>query len=319
MTVFTALGAHIVDVLGRPVSEIPAGQGSARLTEIRMTAAGAAGGTAVDLARLGGTVRSLGAVGADNLGRFLLDQLVSVGIDITRMVVVPEIQTSATILPIRANGERPALHVPGATAALSAAHVPTSQIEGADFLHVGGPDALGSFSADVLPGLLRSARAAGTVTSADLLSTVRAGARQALSEVLAQVEHLLINAEQASALTGLTDAPDAALALLNDGPQVVVVTTGNRGGVLADPDGWFSFPAMDVEVVDTTGCGDAFSAGYLRALSLGWPPREACGLGSACASLVAATLGSDGLTDLPTALRVLADSDRYRAGARAGR
>ena len=44
------LGAHILDVLGRPVESIPPGQGSARLTEIRATAAGTAAGTGVDLA-----------------------------------------------------------------------------------------------------------------------------------------------------------------------------------------------------------------------------------------------------------------------------
>ena len=51
-----------------------------------------------------------------------------------------------------------------------------------------------------------------------------------------------------------------------------------------------------------TGCGDSFSAGYLYALSLGWPPRRACGLGVACASMVAGTLGSDGVRGLDAAL-----------------
>jgi hypothetical protein len=49
----TVLGAHILDVLGRPVEEIPPGQGSVRLKEIRATAAGTAAGTGVDLAKLG--------------------------------------------------------------------------------------------------------------------------------------------------------------------------------------------------------------------------------------------------------------------------
>ena len=318
MTVFTALGAHIVDVLGRPVAQIPAGQGSARLTEIRMTVAGTAGGTAVDLARLGGTVRSVGAVGADNLARFLLDQLVDAGVDVSRMVVLDGAQTSATILPIRANGERPALHVSGVTGLLSAHDVPASHLAGSDFIHVGGPDVLGPFAVEVLPGLLQQARSEGAITSADLLSTLWPSVRDDLAVVLAQVDHLLINADQAAVLTGHALAEDSARALLDTGPGVVVVTTGARGGVLADRLGTYSFPALDVQVVDTTGCGDAFSAGYLRALSLGWSPRQACGLGTACASLVATTLGSDGLGDLASALKVLAGSDGYRAGTRSG-
>jgi sugar/nucleoside kinase (ribokinase family) len=59
----TVLGAHILDVLGRPVGAIPPGQGSVRLTEIRATAAGTAAGTDIDLAKLGADVLALGAGG----------------------------------------------------------------------------------------------------------------------------------------------------------------------------------------------------------------------------------------------------------------
>src|SRR5258705_12571210 len=62
------LGAHILDVLGRPVEAIPPGQGSARLTEIRATAAGTAAGAGVDLAKLGASVLAVGAIGDDPLG-----------------------------------------------------------------------------------------------------------------------------------------------------------------------------------------------------------------------------------------------------------
>ena len=302
MSVFTALGAHIVDVLGRPVQAIPPGQGGALLDEIRITAAGAAGGTAVDLARLGATVRSVGAIGADALGTFLRLQLEDAGVDTSRLVVLPGAQTSSTILPIRANGERPSLHVRGVTPLLRASHVPASALEGTDHLHVGGPDVLGAFAEDVLPGLLRDARRAGTVVSTDLLASAQGGALERLAGVFAQTDHLLINADQGALLTGLDDVSKAVTALRAHVPGVVVLTTGADGGVLADDGGLHVFPALPVPVVDTTGCGDGFSAGYVYALSLGWPPREACRLGTACASMVAQTLGSDGVTGLEDAL-----------------
>jgi len=302
MTVFTALGAHIVDVLGRPVTGIPPGQGGALLEQIRITAAGAAGGTAVDLARLGGTVRSVGAVGADALGTFLRLQLEAAGVDTSRLVVLPGAQTSATILPIRANGERPSLHVRGVTPLLLAAHVPAGALVGTDFLHVGGPDVLGAFAQDVLPGLLRDARAAGTVVSTDLLASAQDGALERLRPVLAQTDHLLINSDQGALLTGRGDVVAAATALRAYVPGVVVLTTGADGGVLVDDDGVQTFPALPVRVVDTTGCGDGFSAGYLFGLSLGRSPRDACRLGTACASMVAQTLGSDGVTGRDDAL-----------------
>lgn len=75
------LGPHIIDVLGRPVTEIPAGQGSARLDEIRVTVAGTGGGAAVDLAKLGMSVASFAAVGDDLLGQLLDSQLRAHGVD----------------------------------------------------------------------------------------------------------------------------------------------------------------------------------------------------------------------------------------------
>jgi sugar/nucleoside kinase (ribokinase family) len=60
-----------------------------------------------------------------------------------------------------------------------------------------------------------------------------------------------------------------------------------------DSDGTETVPAFEVEAVDTTGCGDAFSAGFLRGLALGRERRDAAVLGCAVAGLVAQGLGTD--------------------------
>ncbi len=82
MTVVT-LGAHILDVLARPVEGIPDGQDTVVVEQIRVTAAGAAAGTAVALARLGNDVISVGAVGDDDLGDLLVAIMTRNGVDVT--------------------------------------------------------------------------------------------------------------------------------------------------------------------------------------------------------------------------------------------
>lgn len=85
--------------------------------QITVTAAGTAAGTAVDLARLGVEVACIGAVGNDELGTFLLLMMMrDRGIDVLGVQRTDRAQTSATVLPIRPNGDRPALHVVGANA-----------------------------------------------------------------------------------------------------------------------------------------------------------------------------------------------------------
>src|SRR5256884_4453427 len=65
------MGVHVLDVLVRPVEEIPEGQGGELVEQIRITAAGSAGGAALVLAKLGESVQSAGAVGTDAGGEML--------------------------------------------------------------------------------------------------------------------------------------------------------------------------------------------------------------------------------------------------------
>src|SRR5437660_6889274 len=132
-----ALGVHVVDVLVRPVEQIPEGQGGQLVEEIRITPAGSAGGTAITLAKLGASVRSAGAIGADALGEVMLDLLASFGVETSLLVRREDVQTSASVLPIRPDGSRPAFHVIGANGTYSSADAPWDAIKEATHLHVG--------------------------------------------------------------------------------------------------------------------------------------------------------------------------------------
>jgi sugar/nucleoside kinase (ribokinase family) len=302
------LGAHIVDVLGRPVTDIPPGQGRRVLDEIRMTAAGTAGGTAVDLAKLGAEVTSVGPVGDDAPGRLLLDLLSWHGVDVTHMARKPGLATPCTILPIRPNGERPALHAPGAMDTLTAADVDRRLIAEADMLHIGGPDVLGDFTVDALPELLRFARENDTVTTMDLLSSGRPELVEILRPSWEHTQYLLPNDDQIRAVTGIHDLEEAAAAVRSHGVGTVIVTMGGKGSLLVAHGETVRIPAFDVPVVDTTGCGDGFTAGFTVGLCRGWSLSDAAQLGTAAAALVAQGLGSDaGIVDLAGTMQFCAE------------
>ncbi|MGW5719788.1 carbohydrate kinase family protein [Amycolatopsis sp. NPDC003865] len=284
------LGAHVFDVQVRPVSEIPAGQGAALVEQIRFGPAGTAAGTAVTLAKLGAGVRTAGAVGDDPIGDLLLTMLAKHGVDTSLVLRRTGVQTSASVLPIRPDGSRPAFHVPGANLGFEPSEVPSAAIASATHLHLGGPELMGGTAA---ASLLAPARSAGVVTSADLLAPGDPGVLAWIDPALSSVDYLLPNEEQVLGLTSAVSLEEGAHALLERGAGCVAVTRGARGALVVTPESTLAVPAFAVEVVDTTGCGDAFSAGFLRGVGLGRSLRESAVLGCAAAGLVARGLGSD--------------------------
>jgi sugar/nucleoside kinase (ribokinase family) len=285
-----ALGVHVLDVLVRPVESIPEGQGGQLVEQIRATAAGTAGGTALTLAKLGARTRSAGAIGRDPLGDLLVELLQKQDVDTSLLLRRDEVQTSASVLPIRPNGERPAFHVVGANGTYGADDAPLDEIAAADHLHLGAPEFMGGEAA---ARVLEHARANGTRTSADVLAGGDPGLFEWIAPALPHLDTFLPNDEQVLGFTGESDLEAGCRALLDRGVGTVAATCGADGAIVVDADGVTRVPAFEIEVVDTTGCGDAFSAGFVVGLALGRPKRDAAVLGCAAAALVAGGLGSD--------------------------
>ena len=287
-----AMGVHVVDVLARPIEEIPAGQGGELVEEIRITPAGSAGGTAITLSKLDVQVRSAGAIGSDALGDVMLELLRRFEVDTSLLVRREDVQTSASVLPIRPDGSRPAFHVVGANGAYGAADAPWDEIAAATHLHLGGPEFMGGEDA---AQILSHARENGVVTSADILAPAEQAAEIVdwIGPAFEHLDYFLPNEEQVLALSGESDLEAGCRGLLERGVGCVAATAGASGALVVDSAGVERVPAFAVDVVDTTGCGDAFSAGFLRGVALGRSGSESAVLGCAVAALVAQGLGSD--------------------------
>ncbi len=164
------VGVHVLDTHVIGVESIPNGSDGALVETIRMSPAGTAGGTAVVLARLGAEVSSYGAVGEDPIGDSLLSLLTREGVDVAGLVRKADQQTSASVIPVRPNGDRPAWHCIGANGVFTLEDLDLGDLDGITHLHLGGPEFLGGEAAG---RLLAHARSLGATTSVDILAPGR--------------------------------------------------------------------------------------------------------------------------------------------------
>jgi len=285
-----AVGVHVLDTHVIGIDSIPAGSDGQLVETIRFSPAGTAGGTAVVLSRLGAEVLSFGAVGEDPIAASLLAMLEREGVDVAGLVRKGEHQTSSSVIPVRPNGDRPAWHCIGANGAFTLDDLDRAALEGITHLHLGGPEFLGGEAAGEL---LAHARSIGATTSVDILAPGDPDLLAWIAAALPHADYLLPNDEQVLGFTGASSLEEGARALVAAGAGCVAVTQGARGALVVTADETLEVPAYDIEVVDTTGCGDAFSAGFLRGLSLGRDLRGAARLGCATAAQVAGGLGTD--------------------------
>jgi sugar/nucleoside kinase (ribokinase family) len=284
------VGVHVLDTHVLGIESIPEGSDGQLVTDIRWSPAGTAGGTAVILARLGAEVTTYGALGADAIGDTLQVLLEREGIDCSGLVRKEDQQTSSSVIPVRPNGDRPAWHCIGANGAFTLDDLDRSSLEGITHLHLGGPEFLGGPAAGEL---LSHARSLGATTSMDVLAPGDPDLLAWIADALPHTDYLLPNDEQVLGFTGASSLAHAARALVAAGVGCVAVTAGADGALVVTAESVESVPAYEIDVVDTTGCGDAFSAGFLRGLSLGLPPVEAARLGCATAAQVAQGLATD--------------------------
>lgn len=304
------VGVHVLDTHVIGIESIPESSDGQLVETIRMSPAGTAGGTAVVLARLGADVTSYGAIGTDPTSDTLLALLAREGVGTAGLVRKADHQTSASVIPVRPNGDRPAWHCIGANGAFTLddlGDLDAGVLDGIGFLHLGGPEFLGGAAAGEL---LAAARAAGAVTSLDVLAPGDPDMLAWIVDAFAHTDYLLPNDEQVLGFTGETDLEAGAQALVAAGVGCVAVTQGAKGALVVTADRTIEVPAYpipDGELVDTTGCGDAFSAGFLRGLSLGLGHEAAARLGCATAGQVARGLGTDaGHYDLAVVTAVVA-------------
>jgi sugar/nucleoside kinase (ribokinase family) len=243
--------------------------------------------TACAAARLGLRTAFAGVVGDDAIGRFMLDAMAARGVDVSACSVDPEADTGVSVLLVDATGTRgrAILTAPGAMTALRAADVDRALVAGARHVHCGGYFLQPGLHAG-LAELLRGARSSSLDPNWDPSGRWDSG----VHDVIAACDLFLPNEVELRHVTG-AETVGAALAQLARPGLTVAVKRGSDGGVLQRGEDRVEVAAPPVDVVDSTGAGDAFDAGLIHAHLAGSTPERQLALAVACGSLATRALG----------------------------
>ncbi len=223
---------------------------------------GSAGNTAFALAQLGMPTRFVGVVGNDSAGDYYRECFATLGGD-TRCIRTRDAMSTAQCLSmVTPDGERTMRTHLGAAASMQAEDIPPEAFAGCRHVHIEG---YLLFNRDLMIHVLRTAASAGCTISLDLASfEVVNDAKACLPELLDRyVDIVFANEEEAEAYAG-SDNPDDCLAKLAESCSTVAVKLGARGALLHNGRETCRVSAVPVEtVVDTTGAGDLWAAGFL--------------------------------------------------------
>jgi ribokinase len=287
------VGDLMVDVVAAATA--PLAHGSDTDAQVRWAGGGAAANVAAWLAAGGVPVALVARVGDDLGGRGAVAELRAAGVD-ARVAVDPERATGTCVVVVAADGERTMLPDRGANLALAPDDVPAGLFAAGAHLHLSGYVLLHERPRAAGLAALDHAREAGMTISVDPASAAPlrdAGVERVLAWI-AGADTLLPNHDEASVLTGEDDPERAALALVERArAREVVVTLGPEGALWTDGARVVREPApAGVAVVDTTGAGDAFAAGWLAARRAGAAPPEALRAGCAAGARAVAQVGA---------------------------
>lgn len=265
------------------------GQAERFVRSIRLVPGGSSAITAAGAARLGLRVAMVGVVGDDALGRYMLEALAGLGVDVAACRVAEGRPTGATV--VLGNGaDRAILTAVGTIEDARAVDVPPGLLARARHVHVGSYFLQPELAAGV-PSLFRAARAGGATTSLDPNWDPSGAWDGGFAAAAGEADVLLPNAAEACRLAGIDDPEAAARSLAAlpgaaAGRRVVAVKLGADGALAVGPDGVVvRVAAPAVEAVDTTGAGDAFDAGFLAASIDGRSLDDALRLAVACGAL----------------------------------
>ncbi len=280
-------GTLVADLIIRPIRGWPGKRQNANVDRIEILPGGAVANTGLALARLGVPVSACAAIGGDNIGMVVKDSITRWA-SRNAVTIFPSSRTTASVVGVSEDGDRCFLSAAGACDEFSFTpeQVESEIASGSRVLHIGYAMILPRLDGEPLKIVMNRASQLGALTSLDV-TYFENRPWSDLLKIMPEIDVFCPSLLEASAITGKSDAAEAATALVEAGVRKFVAVTEGARGALVDivGEGQEFIPARPVTAIDTTGAGDAFIAGVLAAWYRGLSWRTAAQMGALVASI----------------------------------
>lgn len=285
----------VADVVGHPLRAVPDPGRLVLVDEMSLHTGGCAINAATALRRLGLPVDIIGKIGSDPLGDFLISELVERGIGTQGVKRDRQVGTSGTMVMVEPSGERRFVHYIGANAMLTLEDIDFTVVKDASILLVAGCLVLPGLDGEPTAELLRRARNAGVITFLDVVWDDTGRWMDLVGPSLPYLDYFVPSLPEAQAITGREDPVEAAQVLLDHGVGTVALKMDSEGCLVITSDAAvIRQPAYKVDVVDATGAGDAFAAGFAAGVYQDWSLEKTACFANAVGALCATGLGATG-------------------------
>jgi sugar/nucleoside kinase (ribokinase family) len=307
MTGIINVGIVTVDAIAQTIDKTPKPKELVFFDKLAFTTGGCAVNCAIDLGKMGISNSLIVKVGGDMLGDFVLSEAKRYGIDVSHVSRDPVTNTPFSFVMVDPTGERAFVHTMGSNATLIPSDIDVDFIGKHKFCYIGGVMLMPKLDGKPLAGVLKEIRKRGVITILDdvFISADEAKWRDVILPMLPEVDYFVPSEPEAMAISGLKDPPAMATYFMDHGAKNAVIKLGEKGVYYQDKDGKNGYVgAYKVsKVVDTTGAGDSWDAGFVAGLSLGYDFPQACLLGNATAVFCITAPGAS--TGIPSLQKIL--------------
>jgi len=291
MATVHCIGAVVVDALSGPLLQYPVPRLKTQINtqSIRFMPGGGAANTSSALAQMGIRTSIFAKVGDDLNGQFLRGELVKSGVDVSQIRASPRENTPFTFVGVHPDGDRSFIHTPGANLSFSRRDFDLEALYDCRFLLYQDMFVLPKLD-QAASKLLAGARRRGITTLLD--ECYGLGPKRKIFEAaLPYCDVAIPSCDDMQVLYPGMKPIDIARHLRARGARRVVLKLGARGCLVATEKETALVPSRARRIVDTTGAGDCFNAGFIAGLAHGLSDLQAARVGAAAAAACIRSLG----------------------------